>query len=89
MAALSSCGELPLDDIAAALMAEGRLIPLDSLRRGFDVRAEAGAVMYIEDASHVMFVATLERRWLAELAHRRAPATWPVIYRSIVAHGCE
>ena len=55
--AVGGCGGRSLHTIAAALDREHRLLPLADLPRRFDVRGEAGAVMYVQSGSLVQYVA--------------------------------
>lgn len=65
MHAVGRCHGRDLHAMAAALAAEGRLVPLAELPRRFDVQGEAGAAMYVQAGSFVRHV--LETRGTARL----------------------
>jgi hypothetical protein len=71
--AAGGCGGLAVDDVAAVLLRERMLPPLDTLRRAFDVRGRTGAVQYLASASLVGYVdrtygrAGLRALWTAGL----------------------
>ena len=65
------------DDIAAILLREHRLVPLDTLWNHFIYSAEVGAQYYLQSASLIQYV---DRRF----GHEKLRALWPVgAYRDI------
>ncbi|GLC24444.1 hypothetical protein [Roseisolibacter agri] len=56
MHAVGRCHGRDVHAMAAALAAEGRLVPLAELPRRFDVQGEAGAAMYVQAGSFVRHV---------------------------------
>jgi hypothetical protein len=61
-AAGGRCNEWSLEETAAALHRANRLVPLETLRRGFVVAGDAGVVHYLQSASIVRYVERVHGR---------------------------
>jgi hypothetical protein len=94
--AAGGCGGLTVDEVAAVLLRERALPPLDTLRRAFDVRGRTGAAQYLAAASLVGYVeqahgrAALRALWAgglrrAEAAIGTSPAALERGWRAAVA----